>query len=354
MSLFSANDAADDAVINELLRCNFDEHVVNFAEHSGGANSKVFVATTAAGTRYFVKRYRSHSSEDKRNRLSTEFSGLSFLRANGIRQIPKPLCQDQGGNLGVYEYIEGQKLQPGEVSVHHLDLAAEFIAELFGLGQAPGAVDQPLASEACLSLRSYVEVVQRRLDRLLTVSVEGESGKRLRSYLENDFSPFFRRGKNFFAGQTAAMGLDPEALLPLDKRILSPSDFGFHNVIVVDGGHLVFIDFEYYGWDDPAQLIADFFLQPAVPVPPRLRSYFFERVDFLVANDGALSKRLPVVYLFSALKWCLLLLNCFLDNDLIDSPGKNEIFTRQFELSNKYLHRLEDEFTGGVYPFDLS
>ena len=42
---------------------------------------------------------------------------------------------------------------------------------------------------------------------------------------------------------------------------MSPSDFGFHNVIKKDD-FLYFIDFEYAGLDDPVKLICDFYCQP--------------------------------------------------------------------------------------------
>ena len=48
-----------------------------------------------------------------------------------------------------------------------------------------------------------------------------------------------------------------EPILGLDK-CLSPSDFGFHNVIVEKDKILRFIDFEYAGWDDPAKMVSDF------------------------------------------------------------------------------------------------
>ena len=37
------------------------------------------------------------------------------------------------------------------------------------------------------------------------------------------------------------------------QRTLSPSDFGFHNALLRGGREWVFLDFEYFGWDDPGQ-----------------------------------------------------------------------------------------------------
>jgi len=50
---------------------------------------------------------------------------------------------------------------------------------------------------------------------------------------------------------------------PSEKMILSPSDFGFHNAMATRRG-VVFYDFEFAGWDDPAKTVCDFVLQPKV------------------------------------------------------------------------------------------
>ena len=42
---------------------------------------------------------------------------------------------------------------------------------------------------------------------------------------------------------------------------ISASDFGLHNAIMTERG-IVFFDFEFAGWDDPAKAIVDFLLQP--------------------------------------------------------------------------------------------
>ena len=46
------------------------------------------------------------------------------------------------------------------------------------------------------------------------------------------------------------------AVLDIADRCVSPSDFGFHNAIVRGSGEICFIDFEYAGWDDSAQVFS--------------------------------------------------------------------------------------------------
>jgi hypothetical protein len=104
--------------------------------------------------------------------------------------------------------------------------------------------------------------------------------------------------------------------LPSGARCISPSDFGFHNSIVKTDGALVFLDFEYAGWDDPAKMVCDFFCQPAVPVPTRE----FERFSIDVAravgaSSNLFSARCHLLLPLYRVKWCGIMLNEFVRAD---------------------------------------
>ena len=101
-----------------------------------------------------------------------------------------------------------------------------------------------------------------------------------------------------------------------EEKIISPSDFGLHNAKLNKGNRLIFFDFEYAGWDDPAKTVADFFAQPRFPAP-------FEEVDNLLSifsnifSSNVMARflrRLPLVDSIIRLKWCYILLNDFHPN----------------------------------------
>ena len=71
-----------------------------------------------------------------------------------------------------------------------------------------------------------------------------------------------------------AAGLDFAAELPQEWRSLVPSDFGFHNSLRRADGTLAFVDFEYFGWDDPVKLTADILLHPGQAARPPQRRRF--------------------------------------------------------------------------------
>ena len=97
------------------------------------------------------------------------------------------------------------------------------------------------------------------------------------------------------------------------EKIISPSDFGLHNAKIGKNGKLVFFDFEYAGWDDPAKTIADFFAQPQFPAPyeelDNLLSTFSEFFSEMTMEK--LRARLPLVSRVTRLKWCYIALNDF-------------------------------------------
>ena len=109
----------------------------------------------------------------------------------------------------------------------------------------------------------------------------------------------------------AADGIDPAQRLPSAARCLSPSDFGFHNALAVAGDELVFFDFEYAGWDDPAKLLCDFFCQVEVPVNRQHLPALLTSVAAAVPAAGDLQRRVELLLPVYGLKWCCIALNDF-------------------------------------------
>ena len=119
-------------------------------------------------------------------------------------------------------------------------------------------------------------------------------------------------------------------------RLLSPSDFGFHNAILEKNNTLRFIDFEYAGWDDPAKLVCDFFCQPEVPVPLT----YFEAVTHFIAgkasNPPDLWSRIDLLFPVYHLKWCTIILN-----DFLPVGNARRRFARQPNVTDRKIKQLE-------------
>ena len=96
------------------------------------------------------------------------------------------------------------------------------------------------------------------------------------------------------------------------QQTLSPSDFGFHNALRRAGGSITFIDFEYFGWDDPVKLSADFLWHPAMQLSKGERLQFLEGVTGLYGADPSFSSRLAARFPLYGIRWSLIILNEYL------------------------------------------
>lgn len=316
----------------------------------GGANSEIFRLRMRGGAEYCVKRY-PRRRDDPTDRLGTEFAALSFLWGQGLRQVPEPVGALGEEGIGVYGFIHGRRIARGEVTGEILRQAAEFFLTLHGLRRAPGAGALPSAKEACFSLADQREMLLARLQRVRDLGIrEGDGpGVRLRSFLGAELGPLCERVTAGVIAAAARRGLDPDAELPPAQRTLSPSDVGFHNTLVRADGTLAFVDFEYFGWDDPAKLVSDFFLQPQVPLPPERREPFLRRLFPGFGDEAGFRERLALVYPLLALKWCLIMLNIFLRPAL---PGREGLENREAQLARAEgaLAALRMEFENLVFP----
>jgi thiamine kinase-like enzyme len=339
-------------VAQDLLYKKNGERIITIQPLPGAFNSLVFRILTERGAQYLLKKYLIHK-DDPRDRFSTEFFGLSFLWNNGIRAIPEPICSDRKQRIGVYRFIDGKKLKPEEISINDVYLAGDFLGRLHSLTKIEGAESQPIASEACFSLKAYIKCIEGRLRRLKTLPIKNNAFESLHLYLEGDFLPFFAETKEFVRQRATRHRIDINKELQKDEKTLSPSDFGFHNAIKCKDGSLVFVDFEYYGWDDPAKMIADFYLQPAIPVPYTYREAFFETVHQFLGEDVALVKRLPSVYILLALKWCLIMLNVFLWQES-KAEFNEEVCISQLKKAREKLKKARHEFEAKAFPLSLS
>ena len=130
----------------------------------------------------------------------------------------------------------------------------------------------------------------------------------------------------------------------IERIALSPSDFGFHNALRTSDGGLVFVDFEYFGWDDPAKMVSDFLLHPGMALSRPLRGRFLNRLLRGFGTGHALDVRVRVAFGLYALKWCMILLNEFvpehLQRRLFAKPG-----LKPADLQRQQLAKARDMLT---------
>ncbi|MDD5629640.1 MAG: phosphotransferase, partial [Elusimicrobia bacterium] len=312
-----------------------------------GRNSQVYLASARDGSRCAVKFYFRHPA-DRRDRLATEFASLRFLWDSGLRCIPRPLAADPQSNCAAYEFIDGRPVAAGDVTLRDVDNAVAFLRGLQGLAQRRLPRLAP-ASEACFSPQAIAGSIQSRLDRLRRVC-RGRTpeGRLLAGFLSREFLPLRREILRWSSQELAAAGLSWDQRLPWRQRTLSPSDFGFHNALRTGGGRIKFLDFEYFGWDDPAKTVCDFLLHPAMRLRPALKRRFLEGALRAFGGSRLFRRRVRAVYPLFGLKWCLILLNEFVPEHRRrrDFAGaqSGDVCARQLAKARRMLAKMRREY----------
>ncbi len=293
---------------------------------AGGGNNRAHRVDRPGAAPLFLKEYFRHPS-DRRDRLASEFGFLTFARAAGIDSVPAPVAASPEDGLALYEYVDGEPVRPEDVGSDAVGAALALLARLDERRADPLARALPLASEAAFSIAGHLGVVGRRLDRLASIDPTSPVDREAARFVEGELVPAWRG----VAARVRSSGLPLDAELSEDDRILSPSDFGFHNAIRRRDGRLVFVDFEYAGWDDPAKTAGDFFSQVARPVPIDFLDAFLETVSPLHAPRIRLL--LPVY----RVKWCAILLNEF----RTDGGARRVFAGRAEDLEERKAAQLE-------------
>jgi aminoglycoside phosphotransferase (APT) family kinase protein len=261
-----------------------------------GANSRIFRVDTAS-KRYALKCYPLRCGETRR-RAEVEWQTLRFLAARGVAAVPRPHARDAGGKFMLMEWIDGAAVRDHASS--DVLQAAGFVGQIFALSADSEAGRFPLASEACLSTADIVRQIEDRRARFAPDAA-------LEAFLEQVFHPSFAAAKSLIE----EVEQSSDATLPRHLQRLIPADFGFHNTMRQPDGRLRYIDFEYFGWDDPAKVTADFVLHPAMDLSVDERRIFIDRIVAAIPSDPGFVARMQRNLQLYALRWVLILLNPF-------------------------------------------
>ena len=314
---------------------------------AGGRNSQVWRVTAIDGQQYAAKLFFSHAG-DSRNRFQTEYDAVTFMRNHDIRCIPEPLTADPEQRMILYRYIEGQRVDSDTVDAKDLQRVCDFLIRLDRLKNEPDAGCLLPASEAFFTVTDIIRNIRQRLQRLIEISGDRAHDVDLKPFLDKTVLPFF----NQVTERVNAWRIDccpgEEKPLSASERTLSPSDFGLHNAIRKPDRRLVFLDFEYFGWDDPAKLIIDFVLHPAMALTHSLKRRFVASMIRHFNNTDRLKRRIDLLYPLFGIKWSLILLNEFVPAEAKrrDFAGAAEkrpettVLTEQLQKAKQLIHTI--------------
>jgi aminoglycoside phosphotransferase (APT) family kinase protein len=312
-----------------------------------GANSRVFrVAFDGAHAPAVVKFYRRDPG-DARDRLATEFGALQFFAAHGLHNVPRAIARDGERYCAMYEWLSGEVPDCAAAAAGEIDAMARFLGQLrriSAVSDAPSAA----ASEACFSLAAITASVRGRIAALQAGAAHPD--RRLMSqWLDDRARPLLEEVVQWVRRSAGASGISYDEELGPQARALSPSDFGLHNAIRRPDGSLAFVDFEYFGWDDPSKTIADFLLHPGMSLPAAHKTRFARQTLEIFADVPRLAERARLVYPLFALKWCTILLNAFLPDRAATSVDGASYRQAQLEKAQRLVDRVAREYRANPY-----
>ncbi len=310
--------SAAEAILHAPLR--------EFQMIGAGANSSVYKAITDKQT-VAVKLFPPHF-DNRRNRLDAEWCALSFLQSEGISSAPRPHHRDDARQILVMEWIDGVRISRHSDS--DLAQALTFVASVFKSSENASQESFGTDVEACLSESRILVQIQNRLNMFITDA-------ELEVFLEQSFLPRLEHwclSNNDLDGQATD--------LPLKHRRLVAADFGFHNALRQADGRLRFFDFEYFGWDDPVKLVADFLLHPAMSLTRHDKLKVVEAIATELSPTSAFLDRLERLLPLYVLRWTLILLNTYRIDRQANGASQFSARPQQLAKARTMLSRYEN------------
>jgi len=275
--------------------------------YKGGGNSSVWKVEMKDSLPLTIKYYHNDSTHNDRRVI--EKLAISVMQKNGIENIPNIVSTDNDIEVSVFEHIDAKviktlnesKIKEVSVFIEKLNVVKEKIKS-----------DFPLASAACLTGADIFKQINFRLLNFQNARLENDE---LDSFILDKFNPFLELLEKW-AKENWPNKTEFSTPLGISKQTLTPSDIGAHNMLEDDVGNIYFIDFEYFGLDDPVKTTSDFLWHPKNKIDIEMGKYWVMLMTSIFnKTDPAFSQRLAISWPLYGLCWCLILLNEYRNND---------------------------------------
>ena len=331
--------------IREAIRLHCGEPVIRAERLGGGRNSRVHKAET--DTHCFAVKEYFKSPNDSRDRQKTEAKALQVLARQEGDLVPSVLLVRDDLGFTLLNYMEGTVITENQMGPEDEQRFIDFVRTLIRISKEEDGDLLPAASEAFFTLREIVANIEFRLNRLEKRCDPTPLGDELDDFLARHFRPALSRLSNRAVSYYEAVGLTEEAVLDRAHRVLSPSDFGLHNCLKAEHG-LIFLDFEYFGWDDPVKMISDYVLHPAQGRAGAKRMKIAGKMLDLFDGQTTIRERAKALFPLFGLKWCMILLNEFLAAENArrvfsgEDDDRETVLKRQLGLARSMLEQVLD------------
>ena len=292
-----------------------------FQKSSNGLNSNVFFVTNGSG-RSVLKFYRSDSNSP--TRLEREVIALNLFYSNGISNVPRLLDHSVELNCSLLSFVPGDNISVFEP--RYIGQFQSFYKNLLSISNSleRGGFDVP-AIDSCPDVSIIKGQVSKRLQNL--IKEDNTDIKELLDEIRTIFQALSEKVGNMHSFNEL-------------RSILSTVDFGINNALI-NNNELFFIDFEFFGWDNPVHLISDTISHPANGLSIEQQIILLDRL--LECYSPAEKEKIQAGFINANLlfdiKWCLIMLNPFLSSYYSNGNG-NEVLERQTAQKNKVINKV--------------
>lgn len=308
-----------------LIKTNLSKCIIELNLLKRDGNNRIYIATEDNGEQFVLKSY-SFNQDDLKRRGRKESDALFLLWENKIKQIPKALYYNSEFNFGCYQFLEGEELEERNLNSSHEDQIVDFILSMERLALKIDSSEYHLATDGRSCLKDYMMHIERRLEPILIglkkskvlSDAFGQTIKEVLVLKEAILSDFIEKSQS--------LSLDIESKFKKEEVILSPSDFGFHNMKLC-GDKIFFFDFEYFGVDDPAKLWADFYHHVGFELSREKRMLLINKYMNLSQIEN-FKLRFDLILDMVGLEWVLIVLNIcgegVIERRLFSNPNETE------------------------------
>lgn len=291
-----------------------DSKEATFSKIKQGRNSQVYKIEVSDGRNYCGKVYPA-PSYGRIDRLYAERVAIAFLRDKGFTCVPNLVGFNESCSIAVFDWIDGKICTQYKVTDRLIYEAVEFIEQINSFRKTSDAIRLPHASEACFSLNDLLANLNQRLKDLLQLEQENDQYLLMKNFVKSSLWSHFCKYSDFALKGYANLNISPDSQLSFSDRILSPSDYGFHNSLL-SGDKIYWLDFEYFGWDDPAKTLIDFILHPGMKLSEHHKRLYAGLIlrSSLFSDESIYRSRF--LFFLYGIKWCLIMLNEFLGDGI--------------------------------------
>lgn len=271
-------------------------NIQSYKKIKKGGNNEIFKVFSTTNGILLVKKYRE-DNEFKRG--SSE--KLAYRIFKDIASLPKCIWSPNSMDVIALNWIDGVEIS--QINSNHIEQSIRFIEEIKKIKVDPSV---NLAKEAVIEWGDLIQHIDARILRLKQVD-----NLVLSHFLDMRLCPLWDHLKRELVDNLTKLSTN-EISLDLKNQIYSPSDFGFHNAIEDKKGKVFFVDFEYFGRDDPVKMIVDFWWHPAMNLTKWQKEYWMSQIFKIFSDDRTFGLRVANGWAPLGLKWALIILNEFI------------------------------------------